>query len=104
MVIYEVNLEVEAQAAEAFADWLAPHIEQMLALGTFTDAVWFDRHARDEGVEADGHVRWTVHYHAPSREDLDRYFTEHAASMRGEGLERFAGMFNANRRVLARRG
>lgn len=103
MVIYEVNLEVEAGAAEAFGVWLAPHIEEMLGLGVFTEAVWFNRRAEDEGLADDGHVRWTVHYTAASRADLDTYFREHASRMRGDGLERFAGKFNASRRILARR-
>ena len=103
MVIYEVNLEVEASAAEAFASWLAPHIEEMLALDTFTGAQWFDRRARDEGGDDDGNVRWTVHYTAACRADLDRYLSEHAPRMRGDGLERFAGKFNASRRILSRR-
>ena len=32
MVIYEVNLAVDTEVAEAYADWLGPHIDEILAL------------------------------------------------------------------------
>lgn len=97
MVIYEVNLTVDAAIADDYATWLAPHIEEVLAVEGFTSADWWI-------VEPDGedtaHVRWCVQYHVESRRALAAYFRNHAERLRGDGLARFGGQFAASRRVL----
>jgi len=30
MIVYEVNLQVDSIAADEYAEWLEPHIEQIL--------------------------------------------------------------------------
>jgi quinol monooxygenase YgiN len=99
MVIYEVNLAVDAEIAGAYAAWLGPHIEAILALDGFLGAAWFEV----EGDAANGRVRWCVQYRLRDRAALQRYFDEHAARFRAEGAERFGGRFEASRRVLALR-
>lgn len=94
MVIYEVNLAVDNDAAEEFAVWLRAHIGAMLAFDGFERAVWYQR---DPG---DGQQRWSIHYHVASGKALDAYFTQHAEAMRQDGLARFGGRFSADRRVL----
>lgn len=97
MVIYEVNLSVQPDAAEGYGVWLPEHIRQMLSLEGFLGAQWSER------VDEPGDVRqWTIHYYVRNMESLDRYFAEHAAEMRRDGLERFPGKFTATRRVLNR--
>ena len=49
--MYEVNLEIDAQIAEKFGQWLAPHIEEMLSFDGFQSAQWYTRNQEDEGVE-----------------------------------------------------
>lgn len=88
--IYEVNLKVDADIKEAYLDWLRPHIQEMLALPSFSDARLF----------ADQDDQWVVQYHAPSREAIDQYINDHAKKMRGDGVNRFAGKFSATRRIL----
>ena len=100
MVVYEVNLAVDAEAAEAYAAWLGPHIAELLALDGFLGATWFEVEP-EEG--ADGRVRWCVQYRLHDREALRRYLHRHAARFRAEGLERFGGRFEARRRVLVLR-
>jgi quinol monooxygenase YgiN len=100
MTLYEVNLEVDADAAESFAAWLGTHVEEMLALPGFTSAEWFER---TDGPD-DGRVRWTVLYRLEDAAAMERYFTEFAERMRGEGLARFDGRFAASRRVMRQRG
>src|SRR5690606_19322006 len=104
VVIYEVNLSVDAEVAGAYAAWLGPHIDELLALDGFLGAARF----AVEGDAGSGpgrapRVRWCVQYRLRDREALDRYFEEHAARLRGDGLARFRGRFEATRRVLVRR-
>ncbi|RMF62058.1 MAG: DUF4286 family protein [Bacteroidetes bacterium] len=95
MLIYEVNLHVHPDAAEALAAWLPPHIRQMLGFEGFLAATWLRR--TDAG---DDRVHWTIRYHVAGRAHLDAYLTHHAAAMRAEGLRRFGDAFTADRRIL----
>lgn len=45
-------------------------------------------------------VLLTCAYRVDTREHLEDYFTKHAARLRGDGLKRFAGKFDAHRRIL----
>lgn len=97
MVIYEVNLAVDAEIAGDYAAWLALHIDEVLRVPGFVSAEWWEI----EGEQTPGgRVRWCVQYRVESREALDTYFQDHAARLRGDGLERFGGRFEAHRRVL----
>ncbi len=101
MLIYEVNLSVEEAVAEAYAAWLREHIRRMLEIDGLERAVWYERDDSDDSEEE--HRAWTIHYRVADRAALQAYFDVHAGRMRGEGLERFAGRFEATRRVLERR-
>ena len=98
-VIYEVNLRVDRDIARAYAAWLSTHIEEMLAFEGFESARWFERESEIEGDPGD-RALWTIQYHVRERADLERYLVEGAARMRGDGLARFTGRFEASRRVL----
>ena len=98
-MIYEVNLSVDPEVADSYAAWLGPHIEEVLAVPGFVAAEWWDVEA-----DSDGRVRWCVQYRVESREALQAYFDEHAARLRGDGLDRFGGRFEASRRVLRPHG
>ena len=99
MVIYEVNLTVDAEIADDYAAWLGPHIKEILNLDGFLSAEWFEVETEDEE-----HVRWCVQYRVKDRTALETYFVEHADRLRGDGLERFGGRFTAERRILSRSG
>ena len=99
MVIYEVNLEVEAEIAEAFRLWLARHVLEMLDLPGFISA-------EIAAVEADPNEafkgrRWSVHYRLLDRQALAEYFEQHSARMRADAQQRFADRFRASRRILS---
>lgn len=94
-IVYEVTLSVEAEAASAYAEWLRPHIAEILRLAGFVSAEWFEVESEDPS-----RVEWCVHYRVASREALQAYFDEHAARLRGAGLDRFRGRFTATRRIL----
>ena len=99
MVIYEVNLDVDAAVADELMAWLALHVEEMLRFDGFEGATLYTRRPEEESAER-GRVLLTVHYRVASRGALERYLLEHAASMRREGLERFPEAFRADRRIL----
>ena len=98
MVVYEVNLEVETEVAEAYAAWLAPHVAEVLAAPGFVSADWWT--VEPDGDDRQPGVRWCVQYRVESRAALQTYFDEHAGRLRGDGLARFGGRFRASRRVL----
>lgn len=93
--IYEVNLELEPAIGEAFSAWLPGHVERMLELPGFIDAV-VEMEERDENAPP----TFCVRYRLESRQTLDDYFEHHAARMRQEGIDRFGGRFRATRRIL----
>ena len=101
-VIYEVNLRVDRDIAQAYAVWLTGHIDQMLEFEGFESATWLEREPGMEGAHGDSEL-WTIQYRVRTREDLERYLVEGAAKMRGDGLEHFSGRFEATRRVLTPR-
>lgn len=98
MLIYEVNLSVATEVAEAFAAWLPPHITEVLRLGGFQSARWCWR--APEGDEARDRRLWTIHYLVPDEACLQRYFRDHAPALRADGQRRFGSQFTATRRVL----
>ncbi len=98
-VIYEVNLRVDRDIAADYAAWLEPHMAQMLEFEGFESATWLEREPEMEGDQGAWEL-WTIQYRVSTREHLERYLVEGAARMRGDGLERFSGRFEATRRVL----
>jgi len=96
MIIYEVNLTVDADVADDYAAWLKDHIHQILRFDGFIRAEWLE----EQGGDA---RRWVIHYHLTDMGSLESYFADHADAMRREGLERFPGKFTATRRVLVKK-
>ena len=97
MVIYEVNLDVDAALFPGYRTWLEEHVHAMIALPGFIGAQTFER--TDPPPPANQRS-FCVHYKLGSMADLDRYLREDAARMRADGQERFAGRFTASRRIL----
>lgn len=95
-VIYEVNLQIDAEIADAYQAWLAPHVQQVLALPGFVDAEIL---AVIESTEM-GVIGLSVRYRLRDMAALDVYLRDHAPAMRAEGEQRFAGRFRASRRIL----
>ncbi|MDO5504866.1 MAG: DUF4286 family protein [Pseudoxanthomonas suwonensis] len=96
MLIYEVNLLVDATVAVAYRAWLREHVAQMLALPGFVSAEVFDVR---EPAAADG-VCLCVQYRLRDAQALQDYLRDHAAAMRADGLVRFGDRFTATRRIL----
>lgn len=96
-VIYEVTLTVTADAAEDMADWLPDHAAELLALPGFL-AVEIEQAL--EPAPAAGQREFVCRYRLGDRTALESYLAEHAERLRGEGMRRFGGRFQARRRVL----
>jgi quinol monooxygenase YgiN len=98
MLVYEVNLAVEAGIADAFAAWLPGHVAELLALPGFVSA---DIFRIEEPAPPAGEVALSVRYRLRDRAALDAYLNGHAPRLRAEGIARFGGRFRAERRVLS---
>jgi quinol monooxygenase YgiN len=97
MIIYEVNLAIDNDIADAYTAWLRDHIREILAIDGFIRAEVF----AEQGPAADVH-RIVVHYHLHDMASLERYFADHAPRLRADAVERFGDRFTATRRVLQR--
>jgi hypothetical protein len=62
LIVYEVNLQIDSIAADEYAEWLGPHIEQILNIEGFHKAEWFVCDSEDDKVN------WSIRYYLDSRE------------------------------------
>ncbi|MDO4709191.1 MAG: DUF4286 family protein [Pseudomonadota bacterium] len=97
MVFYEVNLRIDADIAAEYRAWLAAHIQEMLDVPGFVDAEVLE--ITDPAAPADS-LQLSVRYRVHGMAALQDYFTHRAAKMREAGMTRFAGRFQAERRIL----
>lgn len=97
MIVYEVDIRVEAGCADDYRQWLRDHVAAMLALPGFTAAEVFEVVASPPDPEQ---VGLCVHYRLRDQAALDEYLREHAARMRADAVARFGDRFQATRRVL----
>jgi quinol monooxygenase YgiN len=101
MIVYEVDIEVEAACAADYRRWLHGHVAAMLALPGFTGAEVFEVVTSPPDP---GHLGLCVHYRLRDEAALDDYLREHAARMRADAVARFGDRFQATRRVLRTTG
>ncbi|NUS39421.1 MAG: DUF4286 family protein [Lysobacter sp.] len=97
MLLYDVELAVDAGVAEAFRAWLPGHVAELLALPGFVSAEVL---AVQEPAPPAGEVALCVRYRLRDQAALDAYLRDHAPRLRGDGQARFGGRFRASRRVL----
>jgi hypothetical protein len=97
-VLYEVNLEADADIAAPFDTWLRDHIADMLQFDGFRSAEILD----DPSAPA-GRIRRIVQYRLQNQAALDDYLANHAPAMRAHGAARFGDRYTAQRRVLPHR-
>lgn len=101
MIVYEVNLDVDAAVFSEYCAWLDRHVRHMLALPGFVSAEILER---SDPPPPPGQRSLCTIYRLASEADLNRYLREDAPRMRAEGVARFAGKFSATRRILAPAG
>jgi len=97
VIVYEVNLAIDRDIAEAYRAWLSTHVAEILRLPGFVDARILD--VLEPAPDAT-RFAMCVQYTLRDRAALDAYVRDHAPRMRGEGEARFGGRFHATRRVL----
>lgn len=99
MILYEVNLDIDAEIASEYLAWLDAHMREIRALPGFLGAELFDDAERSGAQQRS----LCVQYRLGSAADLDAYLRDHAPRLRADGQARFGGRFRATRRVLERR-
>jgi hypothetical protein len=97
-IVYEVNLEADADIAAPFDTWLRDHIADMLQFEGFRSA-----EILDDASAPPGRIRRIVQYRLRDQAALDDYLAQHATQMRAQGAARFGDRFSAERRVLPHR-
>ena len=97
MVVYEVNVEVDAAIRVEYLRWLRDHVAEILALPGFTGADVFE--VADPAGDA-GRLSVCMQYRLVDAAALEVYLREHAPRLRADGIARFGDRMRAHRRVL----
>lgn len=97
MLIYEVNVEVDAAIRAEYLHWLHAHVAEICALPGFTGAQVLEV---VEPPPGDDRAALCVQYRLHNEAALETYLREHAPRLRADGAARFGTRFSATRRVL----
>ena len=97
MIVYEVNLEIEAGIATEYRRWLDAHVAGILTLPGFTGARILEVL---EPEPPSSRIAVCVQYALVDLTALDGYLREHAPRLRAEGVARFGDRVRAQRRIL----
>ncbi|MBU6476912.1 MAG: DUF4286 family protein [Xanthomonadaceae bacterium] len=97
MIVYVVELEMDAALRDEYLAWLDDHVRQMLTLPGFTGAEIL---IRSEPPPPAGRCIVQVHYRLRDRVAWDGYLAHHAARMREAGVARFGQRVHASRSIL----
>jgi hypothetical protein len=97
MIVYEVNLEIDAGIAAEYRAWLDAHVAEILALPGFTGARLLEV---VEPAAPSTRIGLCVQYTLVDAAALDAYLREHAPRLRADGVARFGDGFRAHRRIL----
>ncbi len=117
MIIYEVNIDVHPEIAEAYKEWLRHHARGMFNLidGLVSADLCvrdvavpcpadYEDAGEDGGEGASKPADWvgiTATYRIQTRAALDDYIANRSAPMRAEAIERFGTKrFRASRRIM----
>lgn len=96
MIIYNVTSNIDKSVHEQWLIWIKEHIPQVLSTGCFIEAK-LSRVLVDDDL---GSTTYSVQYRANSREDLERYYNNHADALRQEAIKHFADKVLAFRTEL----
>ena len=96
MILYVVDLQVDAAVQDDYLRWLRGHVKEMTALPGFLGA---DILERLEPASPAERRAYSVHYRLRDRAAFDAYLARHAARMRAQG-ERFGRQVGASRGLL----
>jgi len=94
-IVYEVDLEADADIEAPFDTWLRDHIADMLQFDGFQSAEILEDRAAPPG-----RIRRIVQYRLRDQQALDAYLANHAPRMQAAGVARFGNRYATERRVL----
>ena len=80
---YKVKITVPEQLAQSFNDWLVPHVQDMLALPCFYEAIWY------ENKNVDNSVDFLCLYFFNEPSDFQSYLDQFSEQMRGDLPDHF---------------
>jgi hypothetical protein len=96
MYIYNVTVNIDAAAHDAWLNWIEVHIKEVLNTGRFTSAKLTEVLVEEEM----GGKTYSIQYSANTREDLDDYYKDDADRFRSESVKRFGNKMLAFRTEL----
>lgn len=96
MIIYEVNLNIDAQIDAEFNAWLNQHVRDMLKFSGFLKASIL----KEEIPQGSNQIKLSVQYQIENRAALEAYLMESAVNMREKGIQRFKNQFSASRHIF----
>ena len=97
MIIYNVTIKVENEAADAWVNWMKTvHMADLMSTGLFLDCRLCRLLEQDE-VEG---VTYAAQYFCKSMEEYNTYIDKYAQNMREKGFKLFGGKFVAFRTVM----
>lgn len=97
MIVYTVELEMDAGLRDEYLAWLRAHVAEMLTLPGFLAAEILER--RDPPPRPGTWVL-SAHYRLRDRLAWESYLADHAGRMREAGRARFGDQVGASRQVL----
>jgi hypothetical protein len=97
-VLYEVDVEADAEITGPLDTWLRDHIADLLALPGFRSAEILETPNTESG-----RIRRVVQYRLRDQAALEDYLRVQAPLLRQQGQERFGDRYTATRRVLTHR-
>lgn len=97
MIVYLVELDVEADLRGDYLAWLAAHVQEMLTLPGFVDA---ETATRIDPPASTGRFVVQVRYRLRDLAAWQAYVSEHAPRMREAGITRFGDRVRASRSLL----
>ena len=94
MIIYSVQCKVKAASAVAWEKYFQEiHLDDVFNTGCFTGYLF-----KKEKL-ADGQFLFISDYYCPSLETLEEYNQKHAAALKKDVIDKFAGQFSAKRNI-----
>ena len=97
MIIYNVTVKVDNDAADAWVGWMkSEHMAELMDTGLFIDCRLCRLLEQDE---TEG-VTYAAQYFLESIDQYNEYIDNHAAIMREKGFKMFGGKFAAFRTVM----
>ena len=94
MIIYEVNIQINAKIYDIFLSWLNSHAAEMLEFDGFKN---YDIYKNEKNP-----LSLTIHYYIENISYLENYLKDYAKDMRLKGKKEFQDQISIDRRVLVK--